>query len=440
MAGRSRALWMAGAFLTFVSGAHAAPDTLSVADCVRLAREHAPTLAAARYAERAAAAESTATSLNRRPDVFLSAGALFAPEWSYDPAITNLGEYHLQTGLTWPLADGGHRTRERERAQIESASARDRRRLESRDAGERAAVLAYELLRLDDASEVLRNANTGLGRLVPLVRAGVRAGARSPADSMRLTLALANAELDLEDLRTERKAAAAELLELIGRGAGSEPVVRAAPADSDRAPTTADSIALLSGLARLPELALARAEEASARLDSAETRHRGAPVVTLTLDAGLLGSDLTRAVPASLLADDPDAVFADRLRRDLGASAAFDFRLPLLDRALAPSLAARTESMHAAAASSTAEGARQRREALDGLERWRTAAARVRATVDIVTGAEMHVLRLKSLYAAGATTLFELLDAVELDRFARLRLGEALETLRIERFRIEDRR
>jgi outer membrane protein TolC len=257
---------------------------------------------------------------------------------------------------------------------------------------------------------------------------------------MRLSLAIADTRLTLEDLRTERRAAAAELRELIGRTGADDPVLEPPPAEFETAPTAEDSVALLASIDRMPELALARAEEATARLDSAEARHRSPLELKLALDAGLWGSDLTRAVPTSLLADDPDATFTDRLRRDLGASAAIDLRWPIVDRARAPSVDARTEGLHAAVARHDAETARQRREAFDELDRWRAAADRVRTVSSIAGTAATHTLRLKSLYAAGATTMFELLDAVQLEREARVRLADARRDLRFERFRIEDRR
>jgi hypothetical protein len=58
----------------------------------------------------------------------------------------------------------------------------------------------------------------------------------------------------------------------------------------------------------------------------------------------------------------------------------------------------------------------------------------------IAGAAAAHTLRLKSLYAAGATTMFELLDAVQFERDTRVRLADARMDLRLQRFRIEDRR
>jgi outer membrane protein TolC len=432
--------WPAIALIGFATPVVGAPDSLSVTDCVRLARQHAPALAAARHDESAAAADSAAVARNTDPDVFLSAGATVAPDWSYDPALTNLGEYHLQTGVAWTLADGGHRSRERARAGVESALARERRRLAGRDSGQRAAELGYELLRIDETAAVLEEDARGMQRLSALVIAGLRSGGRSPADSMRLGLALADTRLQLEDLRTERRAAAAELRELIGRAGGDGPVLATPPAGLEAGPTEADSLALLDSIERMPELALARAEEAAARIDSADARHRSPLELKLALDAGLWGSDLTRAVPASLLVDDPDATFSDRLRRDLGASAAIDLRWPLVDRARAPALGARIEGLRGAESRHDAEIARQRREALDELDRWRAAADRVRTVTTIAASASAHTLHLKSLYAAGATTMFELLDAVQLERDSRVRLADARMDARLERFRIEDRR
>jgi outer membrane protein TolC len=286
--------------------AGAMPETLTVAQCVALARLQAPALTAAALDERAAASDSTATGFNRRPEFFLSTGAWLAPEWSYDPAFTNLGEYHAQLGMNWTLADGGRRQRARERARLDLEGARARRMQASRDAGENVAALALQSLRLREVGEIFGETRERLDAIGLLVRAGVRSGTRSPADSIRLGFTEEDVALDLETTSAAAVATDLELLDAMGRGLDHPIVVRTADPSDVRAPTPEDSLALLAGAAARPEVALARVEETQARLEALEVGKRNAPAVDLSLDAGLAGTDLTRAVPPSL-ADETSA-------------------------------------------------------------------------------------------------------------------------------------
>jgi hypothetical protein len=226
----------------------------------------------------------------------------------------------------------------------------------------------------------------------------------------------------------------------MGRGLDDAVVIRPNGEDVARVPALTDSLALAASAERRPELDVARSEEASARLQALDASRRSAPELVLTLDAGLAGTDLTRAVPRALLAEQPDATFGDRLRRDLGASAAFTLRFPVFDAARRPASEARTAQLRAAEQRRVAEELRQQRTARALFVTWRSAAERLRLSEAVVERADNHFLRTKSLYAAGATTLFDLLDAQQLSRDTRLRRAEAREELRIVRFRIEDRR
>src|SRR5262245_46283223 len=90
-------------------------DSLTVSECVALARRHAPTVRAASLDLAAARSDSSAAAVNARPTVSLLAGAMVAPAWSYDPTITNLGEYELKLSLDWTASDGGRLARARRR-------------------------------------------------------------------------------------------------------------------------------------------------------------------------------------------------------------------------------------------------------------------------------------------------------------------------------------
>ena len=416
------------------------PETLSVEACVAMARQQAPALIAATLDEHGASADSSAAAFNRRPDFFLSSGATVAPAWSYDPALTNLGEYHAQVGMDWTLSDGGRRDRARERGRIGAESARERRLLASREAGLQAASLALRWLRVNDVAGTLADARAGLMNMEALVSAGVRSGARSPADSIRLALALEDAALEIESTNADARITQIELLAALGKPLASAVVVRPLEPPQARDPSPADSITLLEGAGQRPEVALARLEESTARLEVLEVSRRNAPTVDLGLDAGLMGSDLTSAVPSSLTAQNPGATFADRLNRDLGASAAVTFRLPVLDRALTPAADSRSAASQATAVRRAEAERGEQLQVMELLARWRSAAQRMRLAESVAIRAESHYLRTKSLYAGGATTLFDVLDALQILKDARVHRAESREDLRMAMFEVEDRK
>jgi outer membrane protein TolC len=414
-------------------------DSLTVEQCVRLARRQAPALLATRFEHTAASYDSIATSRNARPDFSITAGGTVAPEGFYDPTITNLGDYELKLGMDWPVFDGGGRARARRRGGLALASARSQQALESRDAGLQAAGLAFRLLSLSETESYQSDALDWLARLGTLVRAGVASGGRSSADSIRVALERDAVTSALADTRLAERVTTLDLLTLLGRGADTSLVVVPLGEGQERPPTAADSMRLLESATKQPEVALARTADAAARLDLADARHRTAARVDLAVDAGLAGADLTHVVPPDLKASDPNATLADRLRRDLGASAAVRFRLPILDGAARPSREAREAALRASETRSRSEVLDQRRLALALLARWRSTYERTEAARVTSRRAADNLIRLKSLYSAGATTLLDLLDARRVDDDALERLAEARWEERMAQFDSEDR-
>jgi outer membrane protein TolC len=74
------------------------------------------------------------------------------------------------------------------------------------------------------------------------------------------------------------------------------------------------------------------------------------------------------------------------------------------------------------------------------LAEWRTAARQLDATRQTSERAERNLLKVKSLYSAGATTLLDLLDARRVYDDARERLAAAQEANRAVQFQVEDRK
>ncbi len=400
-------------------------DTLTVEQCAALAAENAPDVLAARADARAARYDSSATAVNRRPSLALDGAVLVAPNGFYDPVVTNLGEYHAKVVLDWPLADGGARRRARQAAALTAQGSRLDAAQAAREASLRAIEVALDLVRIDEVRAAQADAEAWLDDLNLLVDAGVRSGRRGRADAARVALehdAAAAAELAAEGARG---ALARELAALIGRPGNAAIAVRAPDVGGTRSVAPADSVALVARAETLPDVRRAATEEALRRIAIEDARKRKALEIGLVADAGLWGADLTRAVPRDFAATHPGASFGDRLRHDLGASVAFQFRRPLSDPALGATALARAASLEAARLRREALIAAHRRNALDLLERGRTATAQLELAQASAVRAEENVLRLRSLYAGGAVGLLDLLDARRQLDDARTRLADA---------------
>jgi outer membrane protein TolC len=417
-----------------------ANQALSVRDCVMLARERAPEVRIARETGLAARQDSAAHAFDQRPRLSLFGGATVAPDGYYDPALTNLGEYELKLGMEWPLRDAGVRVHGRRAAELDARAALADQRLATRDAGLRAGELALASVRLTEQARAQRESLAWLDRLAVELAAGARAGTRSKADAQRAALERDDAVSALETTERAAHSVARELARWLAMPPDSMAEVGAPPEDDPLGPPTADdSVATLARYGAAPEVTQARIAGERAQLDLALARRRRETQLALLLDAGLWGSDLTTAVPPDLKASNPNATFSDRLARDLGASAALRFSLPVADPGARHDVAGRTAEAAAAELRAATVRGEARRQALELLDRWRDASLRVTRARASVALAEENLLRVRSLHASGAATILELLDARNAVDDTRLRLSEARFDARLARLEAEER-
>ncbi len=424
---------------TMFAASAAASAPLSVADCVRIARQRAPEVRIAGAAREAARQDSLLHAFDQRPSWALFGGATVAPRSFYDPAATNLGDYEFKAGMEWPLRDGGVRAHGRRRAALDAQGALLDQRLAARDAGLRAGELALASVRQAELARTQREAFEWLDRLAIEMASGARAGTRGKADAQRAALERDDAASGLESTARAGHALARELARWLALPPDALPDVTAPDEGDPEAPTSDDSLRVLAVFAGAPEIAAAQLDTQRARLDLDVARRRRETQLAFAVDAGLWGTDLTASVPEALRATQPGATFADRLRSDLGASAALRFHLPLVDPAAPHDVAGRVAVGEAAALRAASIASEARRAALELLDRWRDAARRVSRARASVALAEENLLRLRSLHASGSAPLLELLDGRrELDD-TRARLAEARFDARLARLEAEER-
>ncbi len=418
-------------------GGRTDPDSLTVNECIEMARANAPDVRAAGADLEAARYDSSAASRNRRPAASFFGSVLLAPRGFYDPAYTNLGQYEVKAGITVPLFDGGAAARERARAANEAGLAAFRKGSASREAGLRAGQLAVDILARRERERRGVESLAWIEDLSNIIASRVRAGASSPADSMRITLERDAVEASLDSTRTGMRAARRELAVLLGMPVEALPSIRQPTPAMDVGPSQADSLTLLARAGGRPDVAIARGEEAQAGIDVGDVAHRKDLHVDLSADAGFTGTDLTALVPEEMRASDPDATFEDRLRRDLGASMTIDFRRGLIDPTLAPSVAARRSALDAARIRSANALGVQERASLDLLDRWRAAERAIDKSRSMVGRSELNLLRTKSLYIAGEAGILDILDARRTLDDAPERLIDAKSLSRLARIEAE---
>ena len=427
-------LWLAG------PAQAGAAEPLTVPECVRRARERAPEVRIARAASLAARQDSVGHSFDQRPAYSLFGGAMVAPSGYYDPALTNLGEYELKVGMDWPLRDAGVRAHGRRAAELDARAALADQRLAVRDAGLRAGELALASVRLSEQARTQRESLEWLDRLAVELAAGARAGTRGKADAQRAALERDDAVSTLETTTRAGHSVARELARWLALPPDSLAEVIAPPDDEPLGPPTGDdSLSTLARYGAAPEIAQARIASERARIDLALAKQRRQLQLALALDAGLWGSDLTTPVPPDVKASNPNATFSDRLSRDLGASAALKFSLPVTDPGALHDVAGRTAAATAAELRATTTQNEARRQALELLDRWRDASLRVTRARASVAIAEENLLRLRSLHASGAATILELLDARNALDDTHLRLAQARFDARLARLEAEER-
>ena len=429
------ATWAVG---TGPIGAPAGPlDSLSIAQCIEMARANAPDVMAAAADLQAARYDSSAAMLNSLPTASLFGSVMIAPRGFYDPTLTDLGQYEFKAGVTVPLLDSGAAARERARAANEAALATLRMRSISREAGLLAGKLAVEALTRLERERFETESLAWIEDFARIIASRVRAGVSAPSDSMRINIERDMVAASLDSTRTGLHVARRELASLLGLSVEALPPIRESMSLEDLGPTTADSLALVSRVVRHPDVAIAQAEEAQARLDVAELRHQDDLHVGLSGDAGIAGTDLTTWTPVDLRAEEPNPTFDDRLRRDLGVSATIDFRRGLVDPTRGPAIAARRSAEKAAHLRSSNALNAQERAALDILDRWRAAVRGLLTTRSIVERSELNLLRTKSLYIAGSAGMLDILDARRTLDDAHERLVDARSLSRTARIEAE---
>jgi outer membrane protein TolC len=182
----------------------------------------------------------------------------------------------------------------------------------------------------------------------------------------------------------------------------------------------------------LPEVRDAEGQERGAAADVDAARAEAKPHLSLSGDVGFLGSDTHRLVPNDLLAEDPNATFADRVRRDAGYSVTLSFTWNIFDFGAVRARIRQAELKLASAKHNVffqaQEVRRQRAQAEATLASVRE---QIRILSDAAPAARDSYLDAESRYRGGAATSLEVLDAYAASVDAAVKRADALSRYRV---------
>lgn len=256
-----------------------APDTLRLAEAVRLARQQNPALRAARY-QAAAGAERVAQA-GARPDPMLTLGLMNRPLSDFGTAEPmTMNQVSLSQELPWPGKLGFSRQRAEHLAQASALDA------EEADAQLVAGITAtyYEVAYMDRALVIMARTRDLLREFFQVSRSRYATGEGLQQDLLQAQVSVARMTEDITVMQQDRQAMAARLNALLGRDAPAPVGALELPSAGDSLPT-ADSLIVIATQHR-PAIAAAAARVEAARAGYRAARRELYPNLMVSVSYG----------------------------------------------------------------------------------------------------------------------------------------------------------
>ena len=408
-----------GFLLATVTSLALSQSTLTLEQCLQLARSNSPALRAADDAVRAAElsrSELTTTALPQLKGQLNGSYAPVPPPFGYDPVISNGGQIAGQIMFQQSLYDGGARGVKADQLQIDSErSIRERRRTE-RDLTFAVSQTFIEVLRAQREVELQQQSVDQLTAYLGLVQRLFNGGNVSYTDVLKTEVQLSTATLELQKARESVRIGRFSLSEIIGMEVDTSVTI----AGSLENPSDSTSTMPEDTLAGNLDLSIASLIVDRGALEVELAKRERFPDISFTGDAGYLSSIENLRLPSS------ERVSA------LGYSLGVGIEVPIFNwgatglrveqREL--ELDAQRQQMELLRRSLSSEFRKTRLGLTNAKSRLQT----IRANV---AKAEDNFLLTRSKYAGGATLSLEVLSAQQLLTEAKLSELETLSTIRI---------
>lgn len=276
------------AWISSVSG----QTTLTLDECLLLARQHNVQLRVAENASHAAALSRDELISTRLPQFQFEASALYAPSsghFGYDPLITNSGQFAGQIAGKQSLYDGGIRNLRLNQIGVDIDLRGKEARVTERDLTYSVKQAFIETLRAEQEIRLQTEGVTQLVAYLERVKQLSSAGNASTTDILKTQIQLSSAEISLHKSRESYSAARYTLAEVIGTAIDTSFTVAGSLDDAVNSSTdtllfgSEDSVGSV-------ELSMSALTIRRNQLDVELTRHELSPTVSLVGDAGLLTS------------------------------------------------------------------------------------------------------------------------------------------------------
>ena len=264
--------------------------TLTLEQCIALARQHNLQMQVSENASHAALLSRDELMKTRLPQFQLEASALYAPSsghFGYDPLITNGGQYAGQIVGKQSLYNGGIRALRADQIGVDIDLRGKESRVTERDLTYAVRQTFFEVLRADRESRLESESVSQLNDDLERVKQLSTAGNASTTDILKTEVQRSGAEISLRKSQEEYAAAKYSLAELIG-GAIDTSFTATGSLD-DVSLTDSLSVGSADSVENI-ELSMAALTIQRNQLEIELTRHELSPTVSLVGDAGLLTS------------------------------------------------------------------------------------------------------------------------------------------------------
>jgi outer membrane protein TolC len=193
--------------------------SLSLEQCLKLARERNATLRIAKTGSRLAGLVRDEFNTTTLPRVGFRSGASYAPSshsFGYDPVISNQGELSAQIGIEQTLYDGGVRSLRSDQLRLDIERMAIGERIADRDLVNAVKAAFIEALRIAEEAFLRRQSVRQLEDYLSIVERRVAAGSGTQTDLLKTRIQLANANVELGKSNVASHAAGWALSEVMG--------------------------------------------------------------------------------------------------------------------------------------------------------------------------------------------------------------------------------
>lgn len=203
-------------FLLCAANVAAQTDSLSLQQCIQRALNYNANVRYAEFGVRGAQLRHEEFGLTNLPLIAASSHALWAPDFGYDPIVTNGGELAAQIGATMPLYDGGVRSLSLDQSLVDIHRAEGVKNITERDIIFRTKAAYYALLHAENERTVLQQSVAEMQEYSDLTTRLKAGGTADETDVLKTLIQLSDEQILLRENDKEIRGARITLAQVLG--------------------------------------------------------------------------------------------------------------------------------------------------------------------------------------------------------------------------------